>query len=177
MNDESQEGMAQDQQVEDVQIDQDQLEKLVNGLRAEQSFVKAVAGGGLAAVVGAALWALITVITNYQIGFMAIGVGYLAGLAVRYFGKGIDKIYGVIGAAWALVGCLLGNLAAVCIMVANHEGLGTFDVFLQLDLATSYRALAATFSLIDLLFYGIAIYEGYRFSFRQVTEDDLTQMV
>jgi hypothetical protein len=29
------------------------------------------------------------------------------------------------------------------------------------------------FSPMDLLFYGIAIYEGYKFSFRQITEEEL----
>jgi hypothetical protein len=33
--------------------------------------------------------------------------------------------------------------------------------------------MTANFSPIDLLFYGIAIYEGYKLSFRQVTEDEL----
>ena len=41
-----------------------------------------VAGLG-AAIVGAAIWAAITAATDYQIGFMAIGVGFLAGFAVR----------------------------------------------------------------------------------------------
>jgi hypothetical protein len=37
--------------------------------------------------------------------------------------------------------------------------------------------MKATFSPIDLLFYGIAVYEGYRFSFRQVTPEELAGFV
>ena len=33
--------------------------------------------------------------------------------------------------------------------------------------------MVATFSPMDLLFYGIAVYEGYKFSFRQVGPEDL----
>ena len=48
----------------------------------------ALIGGVVAALVGAALWAVITVTTGYQIGFMAIGVGFLVGLTVGHVGKG-----------------------------------------------------------------------------------------
>ena len=33
--------------------------------------------------------------------------------------------------------------------------------------------MVVTFSPIDLLFYGIAVYEGYKLSFRQIGLDDL----
>ena len=33
--------------------------------------------------------------------------------------------------------------------------------------------MTITFSPIDLLFYGLAIYEGYKLSFRQITRDEL----
>jgi hypothetical protein len=37
--------------------------------------------------------------------------------------------------------------------------------------------MAATFSPMDLLFYGIAIYEGYKFSFRQLTDEDMARVL
>jgi hypothetical protein len=36
--------------------------------------------------------------------------------------------------------------------------------------------LVATFSPMDLLFYGIAVYEGYHLSFRQVTDQELAEL-
>jgi hypothetical protein len=36
--------------------------------------------------------------------------------------------------------------------------------------------MQATFNPMDLLFYGIGVYEGYRFSFRQVSQADLTKI-
>jgi hypothetical protein len=33
--------------------------------------------------------------------------------------------------------------------------------------------MTATFSVMDLLFYGIAIYEGYRFAFRKIRPEEL----
>ena len=69
----------------------------------------AVLAGLIAAGLGAYLWAVITIATGYQIGFMAIGVGVLVGSAVRGFGKGIEPVFGVIGTTLALLGCAAGS--------------------------------------------------------------------
>ena len=50
------------------------------------------------------------------------------------------------------------------------------DVFSQLDLVIALEILTETFSLFDLLFYGIAVYEGYRFSMRQLTDAELQSL-
>lgn len=44
------------------------------------------------------------------------------------------------------------------------------DYSYLLDLMTE------TFSIMDLVFYGIAIYEGYRFSFRLITEKSIQEL-
>ena len=36
--------------------------------------------------------------------------------------------------------------------------------------------LTYMFSPIDLLFYGIAVYEGYRFAFRQFTHEEISAL-
>jgi len=52
------------------------------------SFLTAIVGGGLAAVIGGVLWGLIVIATGYVIGFMAWGIGLLSGFAVVLFSKG-----------------------------------------------------------------------------------------
>ncbi|NNL84028.1 MAG: hypothetical protein HKP27_00160 [Myxococcales bacterium] len=129
--------------------------------------------GACASVVGAAAWAGVTLATGYQIGWMAIGVGFLVGFAIRIVGKGLDGIYGVLGAALSLLGCLAGNFFAVCGILAQQEGLPFLELVGGLDFAAAKELMIATFSPMDLLFYGIAVYEGYQLSFREVTEQDL----
>lgn len=51
-------------------------------------FLKAALLGGLAALVGGALWATFIVTTNSMWGFVAIGLGYLVGIAVRKGSEG-----------------------------------------------------------------------------------------
>lgn len=38
------------------------------------------------------------------------------------------------------------------------------------------RILTATFQVMDLLFYAIAVYEGYRFSFRRIPEEETRRL-
>jgi hypothetical protein len=125
----------------------------------------ALIGGVVAALIGAALWAVITVTTGYQIGFMAIGVGFLVGLTVGHLGKGTTQAYGIMGAVLSLAGCVIGNVLAITGFFAKSEGVPFFTVLSQLDVAAIPSVLIDTFSPIDLLFYAIAVYEGYKLSF------------
>ena len=138
----------------------------IEKLRSEQNLPFGILAGTAAALVGAGIWAGITAATEYQIGFMAIGVGILVGLAVRVGGKGLDPIFGIIGAVLAGLGCGLGNLLAGGIFLAAREQVGILQVLSALDFELAKALMVAMFNPIDLLFYGLAIYEGYRFSFR-----------
>jgi len=123
----------------------------------------AVLAGLVASFVGAGLWAAITVATGYQIGFMAIGVGFLVGIAVKMAGQGEGVLFGLIGASFALFGCLLGNFFTVISILAGEEGTGFFSMLMNFNYLATPDLMIATFSPMDLLFYGIAVYEGFKF--------------
>ena len=91
-------------EAEAPQLDPSQLEYLRQRLETEQNLPLGVVAGFIAAILGAGVWAAITVATNYQIGFMAIAIGLLVGYAVRTFGKGITSAFGVAGAILSLLG-------------------------------------------------------------------------
>lgn len=135
-------------------------------LVAAQNFNRAIAAGIGAAFVGAIAWAVVTVITKSELGLMAVAVGFLVGRAIRATGHGIDPKFGYLGAVCALAGCLLGNLLSDIGFYANIRGIGFGQAVGDLDMALLSK-LVTTFSQpMDLLFYGIAIYEGYKFSFK-----------
>jgi hypothetical protein len=128
----------------------------------------ALLGGLIAAVVGAVIWALITVTLKFQIGFMALGVGFLVAWAVKTLGKGRDVLYGVIGGVFALLGCLLGNLLSACGSIAIQAVEPVMSVTLRVlgNPSSVGLILQQTFRGMDLLFYAFAVYEGYRFARR-----------
>ncbi|MEW5796995.1 MAG: hypothetical protein AB1772_11625 [Candidatus Zixiibacteriota bacterium] len=158
-------------------VDALKLQMAMQQLRDNQNLGMAVFGGSLAAIVGAVLWAVVTAVTQWQIGFMAIGVGFLVGLAVRKMGQGVTTAFGVVGAVLSLAGCLVGNYLANCAFIAASENMGIFDVIGRIDFATAVELMTATFHPMDVLFYGLALYYGYKFSFRVVTEEELATMM
>jgi hypothetical protein len=163
----------QDESSQKIEIDPVKMKMLQDRLRSQQNLVGGVIAGVVAAGVGAILWAVITVTTEFQIGFMAIGVGFLVGIAVRRVGKGVDTIFGLTGAVLALVGCAAGNLLAICGLLAKHNNLPFFTVLSGLEFELVKNLMVASFSPMDLLFYGIAVYEGYKLSFRRLAAADL----
>ena len=129
----------------------------------------------LAAVAAAAIWAAATISTGYQIGWLAIIVGVLVGMAVRIAGNGFERVFGVTAALLSLFGCALGNLLTVAYLVAQAEGIPYFEFLNQLDMAMALDMMIASFNPMDLLFYLFAVYFGYRYAIREVTETDLQQ--
>lgn len=152
----------------------DDYERIMQEVRNNQSMVKGLVGGLIAALIGAAIWAAITVITEYQIGWMAIGVGFLVGQAVRIMGKGVDVSFGIIGAILALFGCVLGNLLAMFVVIAKYAEVSIFSLFPILNFEMITALLLNTFKPMDLLFYGLAVWEGYQFSINRVVLENPT---
>ncbi|MEQ6122474.1 hypothetical protein [Reichenbachiella sp. MALMAid0571] len=148
-------------------LPQEVKEKLI----PHQDLSNAIIGGFSLSVISALIWAVVTVATEYQIGYMAIGVGFLVGMGVRFFGAGVDQVYGLIGGFFALLGCLLGNLFSQVGFIADVQTLGYLDTLMLLNMETIQLIFEESFAPIDLLFYGIAVYEGYKFSFRSIPED------
>ncbi len=140
-------------------------------MRGHQDLPYAIIGGISAAIVGGMIWGVITYFTHYQIGYMALAVGLLVGFAVRYFGAGIDLVYGVVGATCAVLGCALGNLFSQIAFIAEAESMGYFEVIPYLNLSVIGTIFTESFSPMDVVFYGIAGYEGYKFAFRPVTDE------
>jgi len=150
--------------------------EIIENLRMEQRLIPGILSGIIVGLVGAILWGIITVSAGVQVGYMAIAIGAGVGLAIRKFGRGIDQIFGYWGAGISFFSVLLGNFFSIIGFIANSEGLGYFETLLLFDYNYLPQAMRATFSLIDLVFYGIAIYEGYKFSFRKITEKEIPEL-
>ena len=164
-------------EAEEPQFDEAMVQLAMERFRSEQNLAGGIVAGLVAAVVGAAAWAAVTVVSGYQLGLMAIAVGCLVGYAVRVVGKGIDTAFGVAGAVLALFGCLLGNALTLVHFVAQAEGLTYFETLARINYAAMPELMVATFDPFDLVFYGIAVYEGYKFALRQIGEDELEQAI
>ncbi len=156
-------------------LTEDKILQYREKLKLEQNLPLGIAGGAAAAIVGAAVWALVTVGTGYQIGWVAVGVGFIVGYSIRFLGKGVDNIFAIVGGALALFGCLLGNFFSLVGFAAKSENVDVFSILFSIDYSLVPGIMIESFSPMDLLFYGIAAYEGYKFSIRQITEEEVIQ--
>lgn len=151
-------------------------ERTLTKLREEQNYSRALIVGIFAGIMGAVIWGAITVATEYQIGYMAIAIGAAVGFLMREAGKGIDQKFGFTGAIIAVISCFLGNFFSIVGFLSISEGLTFFDTLLAIDYSQVIPLMVETFSPIDLLFYGIAGYEGYKFAFRTFTEEEVAKL-
>ncbi len=156
-------------------LSEPELLMAMDRIRSRQNLGLAIVAGLLAMTAGAAIWAAATISTGYQIGWLAIIVGVLVGMAVRIAGNGIDRVFGITAALLSLLGCALGNLLTVAYFVAQAEGVPYFELLFELDLDRALQMLIANFNPMDLLFYLFAVYFGYRYAIREVTDVELQQ--
>lgn len=131
---------------------------------ANSNFGLGILGGLGAALIGAIIWACITIFTGYKFSIAAAGMGFLVGGAVRLLGKGWESQYRITGAILSMIGCLLGNIFSIYAVIANELNVSFFEVLATTGIPATIRYLQLTFSFYDILFYGVALVIGYKIS-------------
>ena len=86
--------------------------------------IKGLIGGLVGGFLGAAVWAAVVYFTEYEIGWIAIGVGFLAGVGVRF---GSDEtsdgmVSGIASAVIAAGAIVLAKFLSVYLMVGGVFG-------------------------------------------------------
>jgi hypothetical protein len=135
-----------------------------------QALLPAVAGGLLAAIVGGAVWGLIVILSDYEVGFVAWGIGFLAGfLVVRFAGGRKGVPLQAIAIVSSLVGIVLGKYIAYVYFIKEAvreqvseeaaDSIGYFDT----EVMRAFREdFSNVFSGYDLLWAGLAIFTAWR---------------
>jgi hypothetical protein len=138
---------------------QSTIEQLDN----QPSLLMGLIGGTVAMLISAIIWGVVSYVTNYQIGWMAIGVGFLVGIAVKFFGKGKSMMFGISSALLALIGCILGNLIFYSGIIAREESAAFLQVLFVLlsKPAAAIEVFSIAFGFMDILFYVLAAYVGF----------------
>lgn len=133
--------------------------------RGENLFLGILAGI-IAAGFGALIWMGITVATGLHVGYEALGVGALVGLAIRFAGNGRSMIFGIIGAVLTLIGCLGGEILAT-VQSWSAAQRDFYTTLTTLDLTQQVANIFDKMDPIMYLIYAIGIFEGYKLSIRK----------
>lgn len=146
--------------------------------RSSASFLRASGYGVLAAMVGCIGWIAIEKLFHVQIGFVAIGVGYLVGKAVRKGSGGLGgKRYQALALALTYAAIALASLpdllealrqqsTASASAASGPPSLGGFlwGWTLLLGIALASPFLQGTDNIIGLFIIGIGLYEAWKFT-------------
>jgi hypothetical protein len=127
-----------------------------------------VLAGLVAAIVGGVVWGLIVKWTDYEVGFVAWGIGFLVGLAIVTATRGArGLVLQVVAVLCALVGIVVGkylSFAWVLQEVAERETQGLVEIsVLSTDTVDLFlEELGTVFDWIDILWVGLAVYTAWR---------------
>lgn len=125
----------------------------------------AIAAGLVAALVGGVVWGLIVKISDYEVGFVAWGIGFIAGTVVVLATRGAKGPRPqVIAVVSALLGILLGKYLSYAFVVQEEaKSFGESIGLVSGDMFSFFREdLDVVFSLFDLLWVGLAVFTAWR---------------
>jgi len=119
---------------------------------------------GLAAAVGAAvvaagIYGVIIGATKHEIGYAAVGVGFLIGIAAGRVG-GRNPILPVVSAVLSLGAVYLGQLVGEAMIIAKQVGVGFNEVFFD-HLDVVQKSWKADADPLTFLFFAIAAYVAF----------------
>ena len=146
------------------------------GFNAPSGLMRSTAAGAVAALVGAILWMVFVQVTGYEVGIVAVGIGFLVGQAMAAT-AGTSTRLPPIGAILSLLGCLLGQILADAHFFGDAIGFGTWRALQEMvsDRSLGWDVFTTGFSPIDLLFWLIAGYEGYKLTARAVAQRNIAR--
>ncbi|MBO9576191.1 MAG: hypothetical protein J7494_10670 [Sphingobium sp.] len=133
----------------------------------EERLALAIPAGLVAALVGAALWALFVYITEYQMGIVVILIGAMIGYVIRTVGRGTRPVFGVLGAVCAALAWAMGTVLCDVAFLAQEAGRPFLEVLDLLGASETISLALRAADVMDFIFFAIAVWEGYKFSIRK----------
>lgn len=131
--------------------------------------VAATVGGAI----GAVIWGAIAYFTHHEVGYVAWGVGGLVGFCVKMASEEMDETFaGIIAAIGSVVSIMAGKLLAAIFMVQWFIQQGKVPGGLPAEIQGQMvgMAFAASFGVLDIVFFVLAIATAYRLGSGQVGE-------
>jgi hypothetical protein len=145
---------------------------------AASVYVPAILAGLAAAIAGGVVWGLIVKSTDYEVGFVAWGIGFVAAMAILFATRGRRGLpLQVIAVACALLGIAIGkylSFAWILSDVAQEQTGGAVDVpvFSRDTLDLFFDELGVVFDWIDLLWAGLAVFTAWKTLAPEVPEPE-----
>jgi len=143
-------------------------------------FLRALGYGALAAAAGCTAWIVVTRVTGYEIGLVAVGIGYLVGKAVRKGAGGFGGTrYQVLALTLTYAAITLASLPAVLEVVAHpsdghaaatrlaaHASVSVLGLvwacLVVVGIALASPFLQGAENILGIFILGIGLYEAWK---------------
>lgn len=127
----------------------------------------------LLGIVSGVLWATITQLTGYSIGYAAIGVGFMVSLGFTIAGKGTNSMTGIISGVIAVFSILFGETLTLLLDLASYWEVSLLETIVSVYYFEVFKYIFESIDAIDLLFYFLAISAAYKNSFMKSDDVDI----
>ena len=137
---------------------------------AASRFFGAAALGAVAAAIGCALWMVVTELTGYEIGLIAIAVGYIVGIAVhvgaRRVGGPVYQLLAVFLTYTAIVMTYVPMILNQLMASGDSGGSAVLAWYTAVPLAYAVPFLMGFENIIGILIIGFALWQAFRMNAR-----------
>ncbi len=127
------------------------------------SVLRAIGAALTGAILAGLIWPLFAAAVGHGVSPMALAAGFMVGFGVRLQGRG--AVYQVVGITGTILGCAIGSTLSAATLQAMTDGTGLGGVIgVVSDSGALLQAVMSTYSSLDLIAYGLALYFAFRLS-------------
>ncbi len=127
------------------------------------SVLRAIGAALTGAILAGLIWPLFAAAVGHGVSPMALAAGFMVGFGVRLQGRG--AVYQVVGITGTILGCAIGSALSAATLQAMTDGTGLGGVIgVVSDSGALLQAVMSTYSSLDLIAYGLALYFAFRLS-------------
>jgi hypothetical protein len=136
--------------------------------RAEENQLGGWIGGAIGAVVSALIIAFVAAAFHLWVKWLSIGIGFAVAFGVRRLGHGSSKQFGVIGATWSFIGCVVAYHLAWIFVLAHEQEMPVMEFVQSVDSWSNF--IIDVLGPRDFAIYVAAMAAGYKFSYNNLSD-------
>lgn len=158
-----------------VLISQSEYDDMLDSINNDSNLVLGIVYGLLLGIVGAVIWAIVVKFTGYNMGIVAILVGWLVSEGFVLAGRSTSNLIGLIAGGIALQSIFLGEALSMIVIVAEYWNVPILEAVQNMYLTKLPQLIIESSNIYNLIFYFIAVRYAYRRSF--INEANLNVMI
>jgi len=146
--------------------------ELAEKLISEQNFAAAVIVGAVATVLAAAAYGIIVYLSRFSYGFATVGIGIFVGLSVGFLGRGISSKFAVLATFYTTVGCMLGNMFRVIVIMLAGGQISPIEALQNISLQEVVERSSSYYSLVDFVYWFVAVFAAVFLAKRSLSRSE-----